>query len=169
MVVAGPGEIVPAEEFYTYDAKYTHAESLLYIPARIPEETAAEVREIAKKAYHVLGCRGMARVDFLIDGDTKKIYLNEPNTLPGFTDISMYPKLLVASGMKYSEIIDRLLELAWSRELQKRMTGTYFCRNGAGRGIMNSARDGSAMSLYEASDRAARPYRQGGRSLDYVI
>lgn len=112
VIVAGPGEIVPAEEFYTYDAKYNNAASLLYIPARIPEETAAEVREIAKRAYHVLGCRGMARVDFLIDGDTKKIYLNEPNTLPGFTDISMYPKLLMASGMNYSEIIDRLLELA---------------------------------------------------------
>jgi len=111
-IAAGPGEIDPGEEFYTYNAKYNNAGSQLYIPARIPEEIAAEVREIAKKAYRVLGCRGMARVDFLIDGNTKKIYLNEPNTLPGFTDISMYPKMLVASGMGYPELIDRLLELA---------------------------------------------------------
>lgn len=111
-IVGGPGEIVPADEFYTYDAKYFNDKSQLFIPARVPKKTADEVRKIAKKAYAALGCKGLARVDFLIEKDTGKVVLNEPNTLPGFTNISMYPKLLMADGMKYSEIIDRLLELA---------------------------------------------------------
>lgn len=111
-VVGGPGEIVPADEFYTYDAKYFNDASKVYIPARIPDDIAEKVREIARKGYAALGCRGMARVDFLVEKDTGKIVLNEPNTLPGFTSISMYPKLLMADGMKYSDIINRLLELA---------------------------------------------------------
>lgn len=112
LFVGGPGEIVPADEFYSYDAKYYNAESKLYIPARLSEEITNEVRETAKRAYTVLGCSGMARVDFLVEGDTGRVILNEPNTLPGFTNISMYPKLLMASGMTYAEVIDRLLELA---------------------------------------------------------
>lgn len=112
--VGGPGEIVPADEFYSYDAKYFNAESKLYIPARLPEEKAEEIREMAKRAYRVLGCRGLTRVDFLVERETGKVVLNEPNTLPGFTNISMYPKLMMAAGMSYSELISGLIELAVS-------------------------------------------------------
>lgn len=109
------GEVVPADEFYSYDAKYYNAESKLYIPARLSEEQTAAIKEIAKRAYAILGCRGLTRVDFLVERKTGKVVLNEPNTLPGFTNISMYPKLLMATGMTYSGIIDRLLELAMEK------------------------------------------------------
>ncbi len=112
LIVGGPGEVVPADEFYSYDAKYYNNDSKTYLKARLPEETAEEIREIAKKAYKVLGCSGLTRVDFLVDGETGKIVLNEPNTLPGFTNISMYPKLIMDLGIGYGELIDRLLELA---------------------------------------------------------
>ncbi len=112
LMVGGPGEIVPADEFYSYDAKYYNAESETFLKARIPEEMAEEIRETAKRAYKVLGCAGLTRVDFLVNGETGKIVLNEPNTLPGFTNISMYPKLIMDTGMTYAELIDRLLELA---------------------------------------------------------
>ena len=112
LMVGGPGEIVPADEFYSYDAKYYNDESETFIKARIPDEMAEGIRETAKKAYKILGCKGLTRVDFLIDGDSGKIVLNEPNTLPGFTNISMYPKLIMSTGMSYSELIDKLLELA---------------------------------------------------------
>ncbi len=112
LFVGGPGEIVPADEFYSYDAKYYNAESKLYIPARLEESVAENIRETAKRAYKILGCLGLARVDFLVERSSGKIVLNEPNTLPGFTNISMYPKLLMSSGMTYSEVIDKLLELA---------------------------------------------------------
>ncbi len=112
LVVGGPGEVVPADEFYSYEAKYYNDESKTYLKARISDEMAKEIRETAKRAYKVLGCSGLTRVDFLVDGDTGKIVLNEPNTLPGFTDISMYPKLIMTLGISYSELIDRLLELA---------------------------------------------------------
>ncbi len=112
LFVGGPGEIVPADEFYSYDAKYYNAESKLYIPARLEESVAEKIRETAKRAYKILGCCGLARVDFLVERESGKIVLNEPNTLPGFTNISMYPKLLMASGMTYAEVIDKLLELA---------------------------------------------------------
>lgn len=112
LMVGGPGEIVPADEFYSYDAKYYNDESETFIKARIEDSVAEEIRETAKKAYKILGCKGLARVDFLIDGDSGKIVLNEPNTLPGFTNISMYPKLIMSTGMTYSELIDKLLELA---------------------------------------------------------
>ena len=112
LTVGGPGEIVPADEFYSYDAKYFNAESKLYIPARLSEEKAEEIRETAKRAYRVLGCRGLTRVDFLVDRETGEVVLNEPNTLPGFTNISMYPKLMMAAGMSYKGLISRLIELA---------------------------------------------------------
>ncbi|MBQ5667343.1 MAG: ATP-grasp domain-containing protein, partial [Oscillospiraceae bacterium] len=112
LLVGGPGEIVPADEFYSYDAKYFNDESETFLKARIDEKVAEEIRETAKKAYKILGCAGLTRVDFLIDGDSGKIVLNEPNTLPGFTNISMYPKLIMSTGMSYSELIDKLLELA---------------------------------------------------------
>ncbi len=111
-VVGGPGEIVPADEFYTYDAKYYNDKSETILKARISEEKAAEVREMAVRAYKALGCRGLARVDFLVERATGKVVLNEPNTLPGFTNISMYPKLMIDYGFSYAELIDRLLTLA---------------------------------------------------------
>ena len=112
LTVGGPGEIVPADEFYSYDAKYFNAESKLYIPARLSKEKAEEIRETAKRAYRVLGCRGLTRVDFLVDRETGEVVLNEPNTLPGFTNISMYPKLMMAAGMSYKGLISGLIELA---------------------------------------------------------
>ena len=114
LMVGGPGEIVPADEFYSYDAKYYNDESETFLKARISDEKAEEIRETAKKAYKILGCAGLTRVDFLIDGETGKTVLNEPNTLPGFTNISMYPKLIMDTGMSYAQLIDRLLELAVS-------------------------------------------------------
>ncbi len=112
LMVGGPGEIVPADEFYSYDAKYYNDESETFIKARIPDEMAENIRETAKKAYKILGCSGLTRVDFLVERDTGKIVLNEPNTLPGFTNISMYPKLIMSTGMTYAGLIDKLLQLA---------------------------------------------------------
>lgn len=112
LFIGGPGEIVPADDFYSYDAKYYNNESKTFLKARIPEELAEEIRETAKRAYKVLGCKGLTRVDFLIEKETGKVVLNEPNTLPGFTNISMYPKLIMDAGIGYSELIDKLLELA---------------------------------------------------------
>jgi D-alanine--D-alanine ligase len=105
------GEIAPSVGFYDYDAKYVDDTAALYIPARIPEETALKIRELSVRIFRLLDCRGLARVDFFVrsNGD---IVFNEVNTLPGFTKISMYPKLLVAFGMRYSELITALLDLA---------------------------------------------------------
>ena len=106
------GEIDSGAEFYDYDAKYTTDTSVAYIPARVSETTAEQVREFAVKAYRALGCRGMSRVDFFVTRKDERIVFNEINTLPGFTSISMYPKLFAASGIPYSELIDDLLNLA---------------------------------------------------------
>ena len=106
------GEIDSGAEFYDYDAKYTTDTSVAYIPARISEATAERVRELAVTAYRALGCQGMSRVDFFVTHKDERIVFNEINTLPGFTSISMYPKLFAASGIPYSELIDMLLKLA---------------------------------------------------------
>lgn len=106
------GEIGASAQFYDYDDKYINGTSQLYIPARISEETAQKVREIAVRAYRLLGCRGLARVDFFVTQDDHRVILNEINTLPGFTSISMYPKLWEATGLPYSQLLDRLIELA---------------------------------------------------------
>ena len=105
------GEIVAQGGFYCYDSKYTNDTAKLHIPARIDQQTAAKVREIAAKAYQVMGCRGFARVDFFVkaDGD---IILSEINTIPGFTSISIFPKLFEVSGVPYTELVTRLIELA---------------------------------------------------------
>lgn len=105
------GELVPAAEFYDYNAKYIDGTTQLYIPARLPEETTERLRTMAVKAYKALGCRGLTRVDFFVLPDGG-ILLNEPNTLPGFTSISMYPKLWQASGLGYGQLIHRLLRHA---------------------------------------------------------
>lgn len=110
-----PGEIVPAKEFYDYEAKYSSNDSILLIPAKMGEKELEEIRALAVKIYNMLDCAGMARVDFLVDKDTNEVYLNEVNTLPGFTSISMYPKLWDATGLKYPDLIDELIKLAVER------------------------------------------------------
>ncbi len=109
-----PGQIAPASEFYDYDAKYNNAESQLFIPAKISDELKDKVRTTAVKAYKALGCSGLSRVDFFVT-DEGRILLNEINTLPGFTSISMYPKLMAACDIKGAALIERLIELAYER------------------------------------------------------
>ena len=106
------GEIDSGVEFYDYDAKYLTDTSTAYIPARIPEDVAEIVRDAAVKVYSAIGCQGLSRVDFFVTYDDHRVVFNEINTLPGFTSISMYPKLFAASGIPYSELIDELLKLA---------------------------------------------------------
>jgi D-alanine-D-alanine ligase len=113
------GEIVPAGEFYDYEAKYVDDDSELIVPADIPEEVADEIRKVAIRAFRVLDCAGMARVDFLLDRDTHQIYLNEVNTIPGFTSISMYPILWEASGLALPDLVARLVELAVERHAER--------------------------------------------------
>ena len=106
------GEIDSGAEFYDYEAKYITDTSVAYIPARIDEETAELVREAAVKVYSVVGCQGLSRVDFFVTYEDNRVVFNEINTLPGFTSISMYPKLFAASGIPYGRLIDELLKLA---------------------------------------------------------
>ena len=115
------GEIIPGEEFYSYEAKYHDESSQTLIPADIPDETAEQVRELAVKAYKACDLAGLARVDFFIDKDTGKVFLNELNTIPGFTQISMYPMLWEASGISYRELITKLVELAIERHVATRV------------------------------------------------
>jgi D-alanine-D-alanine ligase len=125
-----PGEILPSREFYSYEAKYVDGTSGLLIPAPIPEQTADRVRELAVRAYRAIDCAGMARVDFLLDKDSGELYLNEVNTIPGFTQISMYPKLWEASGLPYPALVDRLVELALERKAERDRTERRFQRGG---------------------------------------
>ena len=117
--VSVPGEIVPSGEFYDYAAKYLDAESRLLIPAPLPEATAGHVRDLAAQAFRAIDCSGMARVDFLLDGEQDEVRVNEINTIPGFTTISMYPKLWEASGLAYPRLLDRLIALALDRHRAK--------------------------------------------------
>jgi len=121
-----PGEVVPCNEFYDYRAKYVDEGSQLLIPAPIPPETAAEIRRIAVDAFRAVDCSGMARVDLFLDRASGKVYLNEINTIPGFTKISMYPKLWEASGLPYPRLIDRLIELALERHAEKLRNETSY-------------------------------------------
>jgi D-alanine-D-alanine ligase len=124
------GEIVPAKEFYDYEAKYGLKgpdESVAYIPAKVSAREAKEIRAMALEAFKACDCAGLARVDFLMEpgrknGKKPKIFLNEINTMPGFTSISMYPKLWQASGVGYAELIDRLIELGLERHGEKSAT-----------------------------------------------
>ncbi|MBM7582415.1 D-alanine-D-alanine ligase [Caldicoprobacter guelmensis] len=114
------GEIIPCNEFYDYNAKYfDDGKSRLIIPADLPQEKTQEIRQLAIKAYKALDCSGMARVDFFVEKDTLQVFINEVNTIPGFTRISMYPKLWEATGVPYSRLIDRLIELAMDRFKEK--------------------------------------------------
>ena len=109
------GEIGASAQFYDYDDKYINGTSQLYIPARIPQEVSEKIRQTAVRAYRLLGCSGLARVDFFVTAGDNRVILNEINTLPGFTSISMYPKLWMAMGLSYGELLDKLIELALQR------------------------------------------------------
>ncbi|MCE5212165.1 MAG: D-alanine--D-alanine ligase [Deltaproteobacteria bacterium] len=114
------GEIIPQHEFYSYEAKYIDPNgAALKIPAQINKSLSDKIRKIAVEGYMALGCTSMARVDFFLDKKTGKFYLNEINTLPGFTSISMYPKLWEATGLKYGDLLDKLIELALDRHEKK--------------------------------------------------
>jgi len=115
-----PGEIVPGKEFYDYTAKYLDTGSELVIPAKLGKAETRTVQRLAIAAFKAVDCSGLARVDFLMDPRSKKMYLNEINTMPGFTNISMYPKLWQASGISYSALIDRLIELGLERHAEKK-------------------------------------------------
>lgn len=106
------GEIKSADEFYSYDAKYNNENSKTLIPAEISEENSKEIQKLAIKAFKAISGRGLSRVDFFIEDKTEKIYINEINTLPGFTSISMYPKLFEAVGISYEKLLDNLIKLA---------------------------------------------------------
>jgi D-alanine-D-alanine ligase len=109
------GEIIPAHEFYDYEAKYLDEGSQLIIPAEISDQLSKEIRELAVRAFQAIDCSGLARVDFFLERSTGRVLLNEINTIPGFTKISMYPKLWEASGLSYANLIDRLIQLALER------------------------------------------------------
>jgi D-alanine-D-alanine ligase len=113
------GEIIPAGDFYSYEAKYHDGRSKAVIPADIPDEISAKIRSLAVKAYKVCDLAGLARVDFFLGRDTNEIYLNELNTMPGFTQISMYPRLWEASGLSNEALVDRLIELALERKADR--------------------------------------------------
>jgi D-alanine-D-alanine ligase len=115
-----PGEIVPGKEFYDYTAKYVDEGSQLIIPAKLTKAETKKVQDLAVAAFRAVDCSGLARVDFLMDPKTRKIYLNEINTMPGFTSISMYPKLWDASGLAYADLIDRLIQLGIERHADKK-------------------------------------------------
>lgn len=124
------GEVAPEAEFYSYEAKYHDDRSKTYIPADIPAETAERIRELAVRAYKAVDIAGMARVDFFLDKDTGEVFLNELNTIPGFTQISMYPQLWKASGIPGEELVDRLIELALERHAQRQSQSFEYTRGG---------------------------------------
>ena len=121
-IASVPGEILPRHEFYSYEAKYLDENgAVLEIPAKLPSEISERIRQLAIRTFSVLCCEGMARVDFFLRNG-REIIVNEINTIPGFTRISMYPKLWEATGISYSELIDKLIELAIERfEREKRL------------------------------------------------
>jgi D-alanine-D-alanine ligase len=125
-IASVPGEIIPSREFYSYAAKYIDDSSELLIPAPISAERTEQVRHLAITAFKVVDCAGMARVDFLMDKVSGDLWLNEVNTIPGFTPISMYPKLWEATGISYTELIDRLIQLALERHEDKGRSATSF-------------------------------------------
>lgn len=105
------GEVLSAEEFYSFDSKYNNQASRTQIPVRLPKEITEEIRKQAIKAFKAVDGSGLSRVDFFVEKETNKIIINEINTLPGFTNISMYPKLFEASGIKYADLLDKMIEL----------------------------------------------------------
>ncbi len=118
------GEVIPKREFYDYEAKYTPGLTEVVIPAQVPREVSESLREMALRAFRALDAAGLARVDFFLEKRSGRLYINELNTMPGFTRTSMYPKLWAASGLSYPELIDRLLTLALERAAEKRALRT---------------------------------------------
>ena len=123
-VASVPGEIVPGHEFYDYNAKYLDTGSTLLIPAPLTGAQRAKVQQLSIAAFKAVEGCGMARVDFLMDKRRGKLFLNEVNTIPGFTTVSMYPKLWEASGLSYAALIDRLIALALERHAEKQRLRT---------------------------------------------
>lgn len=123
-LVSAIGEIIASNEFYDYNAKYIDGQSQAVIPADLPQQTAQEIRRQAILAFQALDLNGLSRVDFFLDKDTGKVYINEVNTMPGFTEISMYPKLWEASGIPYTQLLDRLIELAIERHEDRQRNRT---------------------------------------------
>jgi D-alanine-D-alanine ligase len=119
LITSVVGEVIAAKEFYDYEAKYKGAGTELAIPAVVPDHVAEQIAEIAKAAFHALDGSGLSRVDFFWDEANDKLYINEVNTMPGFTPFSMYPMLFQAAGVSYSELIDRLVELGLERHADK--------------------------------------------------
>jgi D-alanine-D-alanine ligase len=119
-VASAPCEILPSREFYDYDDKYLLDQARTVIPADLSPEQTAEIQRLAVECYRAVECEGMARVDFLLESATGKLYINEINTIPGFTSISMYPKMWEFSGLAMPKLIDRLIELALERHAAKR-------------------------------------------------
>ena len=117
-------QILPSGDFYDYQAKYVDDRSRTIIPANLPEDQTGRIQRMAVEAFRALDIAGMARVDFLLEGQTERLYLNEVNTIPGFTTISMYSKMWQASGLSYSALIDRLIELALERHSKKQLLQT---------------------------------------------
>ena len=120
------GEVKPAGEFYDYDSKYINQATQLIVPADLPEEVSGKVKQIALEAFKAIDAAGMARVDFFVTKKKNKIYLNEINTIPGFTSVSMYPRLWEASGVSYPELIDRLIQMALERYQDKKQNKTSY-------------------------------------------
>ena len=121
-VAAIPCEILPSREFYDYEDKYVLGTSKTVLPANLTPEQTREMQRLAVACYQAVNCEGMARVDFLLETATGKFFINEPNTIPGFTSISMYPKMWEAAGLPYAKLIDRLIELALERAAERKAT-----------------------------------------------
>jgi D-alanine-D-alanine ligase len=121
-VAAIPCEIIPSREFYDYEDKYLLDAAKLLVPAPLTPEQTAEIQKLAVEAYQAVDCEGMARVDFLMEASTGKLYINEINTIPGFTSISMYPKMWEQAGVPFAELLDRLIDLALERHRARQAT-----------------------------------------------
>ena len=120
------GQIVASNEFYDYNAKYVDGKSQSIVPAPLPKRISALIQKLSIQAFKALDLAGMARVDFLISRNLKQVFLNEVNTIPGFTSISMYPKLWAASGLHYSQLLDKLIKLAILRNAARTRLNTSF-------------------------------------------
>ncbi len=125
-IASVPGEVVPSNEFYDYAAKYIDGKSTLRIPAQVAPALTERIRDLAVRAFEAIDGAGLARVDFLLSDTTGELYLNELNTMPGFTTISMYPKLWEATGISYAELVERLIELAMERQADRQRSQTSF-------------------------------------------
>ena len=121
-VVSVPCEIIPSQDFYTYEDKYLLNQARIELPAKLTPEQVAEIQRLSLACFEAVGCEGMGRIDFLMDSASGEFYVNEINTIPGFTSISMYPKMLEYSGVKYPDLLDRLIQLALERAEVRRQT-----------------------------------------------